>query len=63
MLALLGPLLFLVYINCASSLPLSSGSRLTVYADDILLFKPINHPEDYGDLEKGIDVIIQVLAI
>ena len=27
--SVLGPLLFLVYINCVSSLPLTTGSRLT----------------------------------
>jgi len=55
--SVLGPLLFLVYINCASSLPLTSGSKLTMYADDILLYKPIYCPEDYGNLQQDIDTI------
>ena len=55
--SVLGPLLFLVYINCVSSLPLTSGSRITMYADDILLFKPINCPEDYRNLQEDINAI------
>ena len=55
--SVLGPLLFLVYINCVCSLPLTSGSKLTMYADDILLFKPIYCPEDYRYLQQDIDAI------
>ena len=55
--SVLGPLLFLVYINCACSLPLTSGSKLTMYADDILLYKPIYCPEDYRYLQQDIDAI------
>ena len=33
--SILGPLLFLIYINHVSSLSLSDGSKLTMYADDI----------------------------
>ena len=46
-----------MYINCACSLPLTSGSKLTMYADDILLFKPIYCPEDYRYLQQDIDAI------
>ncbi len=58
--SVLGPLPFLVYITCVSLPPLTSGSRLTMYADDILLFKPImNCPGDYGSLQKDIDAIFE----
>ena len=57
--SVLGPLLFLVYINCVSSLPLTTGSRLTIYADDILLFKPIYLSQDYEALQKDIDAIAE----
>ena len=40
--SVLGPLLFLIYV---SSLTVTDGSKLTMYADDILLYKPISHPE------------------
>ena len=35
----LSPLLFLIYIDDLASLTLSSGSRLVLYTDDILLYK------------------------
>ena len=53
----LGLLLFLVYINCVSLVPLSEGSKISMYADDILLSKPINHPDKYDDLQRDIDAI------
>ena len=45
--SVLGPLLFLVYINCVSLVPLSEGLKISMYADDILLSKLINHPDNY----------------
>jgi len=50
-------LLFLIYINHVSSLTLTDGSKLTMYADDILLYKPIRQPEDYNGLQTDIDAI------
>ena len=43
----LGPLLFLVHINCVSSISLAAGPKLTIYSDDILLYKLyiLLHPE------------------
>jgi len=45
--SVLGPLLFLIYINCVCLAPLSEGSMISMHADDILLCKPIHHPENY----------------
>ena len=53
--SVLGPLLFLIYINGITDLQLSSESCITLYADDILLFKPINKVEDYIDLQNDIN--------
>ena len=36
-------------------LQLTDGSTLTMYADDILLSKPISCPEDYGGLQSDIN--------
>ena len=44
----LGPSLFLVYINCVSLVPVSEGSKIPMYADDILLSKLIDHILDYS---------------
>ena len=54
--SVLGPLFFLTYINHVSSLTLTDGSKLTMYADDIL-YKPIRQPEDYNGLQSDIDAI------
>ena len=59
----LGPLLFLVYINCVSLVPdVSEGSKISMYADDILLSKPINHPDNYDDLQRAIDAIQECIS-
>ena len=36
--SVLGPLLFLVYVDDLARLPLSDGGQVVLYADDILLF-------------------------
>ena len=36
--SVLGPLLFLIYIDDVSGLVLSAGSTLNLYADDMLLY-------------------------
>ena len=54
--SVLGPLLFLIYI---ASVPLTGDSKLVLYADDVLLFKPICHPDDYIELQTDINAIHQ----
>ena len=49
--SVLGPLLFLLYINGVTYLQLSQGSKLILYADDILLYKPIKTYSDYQDIQ------------
>ena len=39
--SVLGPLLFLIYIDTISSIELSSGMNILLYADDIFVYKPI----------------------
>ena len=56
--SVLGPLLFLVYIDSISLLQLSEGSKLSLYADDMLLYKTISSDADhYISLQQGIDLI------
>ena len=39
--SVLGPLLFLLYVNGATNVVFSPGTIIVLYADDMLLFKPI----------------------
>ena len=55
--SVLGPLLFLVYIDDVSSLKLSENTVLNLYADDMLLYKQIKCSEDYQQLQLDIDKI------
>ena len=57
--SVLGLLLFLIYIDCIASVPLTGDSKLVLYADDVLLFKPICHPDDYIELQTDINTIHQ----
>ena len=50
---MLGPLLFLVYIDDVSNVLLSDG----IYADDMLLYKSMKSFEDYSHLQLDIDCI------
>ena len=48
--SVLGPLLFLIYVNDLASLPISDRSQLVLYADDLLLYRPISNLSDYCHL-------------
>ena len=54
-----GPLLFSIYIDQLCSIPLSSLSKLQLYADDISLYKPIdrNNVSNVADLISDINLI------
>ena len=43
---MLGPLLFLIYIDDVARVSLSEGSTLVLYADDMLLYRKIDSTED-----------------
>ena len=53
----LGPLLFLLYINDITEIQLSSGSVLNLFADDMLLYKPITSQHDYQSLQEDVNRI------
>ena len=40
--SILGPLLFIMFMNSLTKVPLSDNTKLILYADDILLYKPVN---------------------
>ena len=56
--SILGPLLFITFMNSISDLPLSLGAKLVLYADDILLYKLINSPYDVLLLQHDVNLIL-----
>ena len=55
--SVLGPLLFLIYIDGINGLSLSPGSNLVLYADDMLLYRPISSRDDYTYLQADINAV------
>ena len=45
-----------------ATISISEGSKISMYADDILLSKPINHPDNYDDLQRDIDAIQECIS-
>ena len=52
--SIIGPLLFIFYVNDISSISLSNGT-LSLFADDVLLYRSIQKPVDYQHLQIDID--------
>ena len=50
----IGPLLFLIYIDGIKSITLSPDSHLTLYADNMLLYRLISTSADYVHLQEVI---------
>ena len=59
--SVLGPLLFLIYIDGLSGIHLK-GSSLSMFADDLLLYKPIHSPQDYFDLQDDVNTLAKWLV-
>ena len=57
--SVLGLLLYIIFMNSISHIPLSSGAIIILYADDILLYKPINSAEDTNSLQEDVDSILE----
>ena len=55
--SILGPLLFLSYINDLASLSFSSGTNILMFADDIVLYKPISSQRDSSDFQADVDLV------
>ena len=52
--SVLGPILFLVYINDIAA---GIQSNLRLFADDCILYKPINCPEDHTVLQQDLNTL------
>ena len=52
--SVLGLLLFLIYINCVTSIPTSPDTQNSLYADNFLLYKPISTPCDLDTLREYV---------
>ena len=55
--SVLGPLLFLMYIDTITSLPLSEATKVSIYADDLLVYKPIETYSCFQELQEDINLI------
>ena len=53
--SILGPLLFLVYMNDLVNVSLSQGCEIVMFGDDILMFKLITGDEDLASFQADID--------
>ena len=54
--SVLGPLLFITYINDVTSV-ISAGSEINMFADDIALYRIIKTAADYDQLQVDIDSV------
>jgi hypothetical protein len=55
--SILGPLLFIVYVNSLVSLKLSPRTSIVSYADDILLYRSLSTTSDNTTLQHNVDLI------
>ena len=55
--SVLGLLLFLLYINNIFDVPLPHGSKIVLYADDLLLYRQIDTPMDYEHIQVCLNLL------
>ena len=59
--SVLGPLLFLIFMNDLNNQPLDNGCFLSLYADDMLLYKVLNQMQSWNrahiKIQKDIDTL------
>ena len=53
--SVLGPSLFIIYIDGLTNA--LSNSSMSMYADDLLLYRTIQSPSDYQTLQAEIDAV------
>ena len=57
--SVLNPLLFLIYVNDLCNITLSHGSKVTMYADNLVLYKVIDTESALFCLQEDINNIVQ----
>jgi hypothetical protein len=55
--SVLGPLLFIAYINAVFEVELSTGSQLILYADDMALIHPLSDDSSVREIQEDINKI------
>ena len=60
--SILGPLLFIIYLNPLTKILLSHGTSLALYADDIVVYRSISGPADIEALQSDVDRIVEWLG-
>ena len=54
---ILGPLLFIIYVDSVFLADLAPGNRLVLYADDMPLYRPIRCTQDLVDLQSDTKLV------
>ena len=57
--SILGPLMYIIFMNSLSKISLSPSTKIVLYADDILLYRPINSVEDSNLLQSNVNSILE----
>ena len=55
--SVLGPLLFIMYVNSLCNLNFPDNCELVMYADDLVLYKSITSEKDWDEFQSDISKI------
>lgn len=61
--SVLGPLLFILFINDVTNVRLSVNSDLNLYADDMVLYKPVRSAVDVTEFQEDINLIANFVKL